>query len=87
MKKGKGITPYDKDYFDAYVEKFAAKVETEWANGVHYTLVTRKDDGFVGIFEYANGRKYPLTEACNISKAKEYIGLREPVTVPLTAIC
>lgn len=55
-------------------------VTNEHANGIDYTLIT-EPDGWVTIIE-RNIRGYSiLLQACNLSKAIDYIVRREPLPI------
>ena len=74
-------------YYEEYRSEYGAYETTEWANGIQYSFVTRKDDGWIGIFQRDSlGGYAAMTEAADYEHAKSYIAMIEPVTVPMSPL-
>ena len=60
--------------------------EHYYANGISY-LFAEMIDGWIAIFEdLGYGNFVPRIQACDKAKAKDFCGLREPITVPVQVI-
>lgn len=69
-------------------ENCTRKVCDEWINGIHYHFWEMKDK-WIAVFQWLenSGEYGTVVQACDINKAKSFCGLREPVTVPMQALC
>ena len=82
-------TPLDNSYYQVYKAKYGCSETREYANGIDYSFIKRKDDGWIGIFEYdpSSGRYFPRTEAADYEHALSYIAMIERLTVPAQKLC
>lgn len=84
-----GVTPLDDNYYEVYKSTYGCNESREYANGIDYSFITRKDDGWIGIFEFDpyTGRYFPRIEAVDYNKALNWINMIERLTVPVSPIC
>lgn len=57
-------------------------MERVYSNGINFELVT-ESDGWVSIYKIENGRHIPMTQACDMNKAKDFCYLCEPINFPM----
>lgn len=73
--------------WNKYIDENAISIDTAWVNTIHYMFATLKD-GWVAIFEIGyNGQLYPQIQASDMAHAESWCTMREPLTVPISAIC
>lgn len=77
---------YDDERLAAWLkENTTGEKKTVWVNGIEWMLA-RMNDGWIAVFEITLGRYIPRVQARDMAHAMSYIGLTEPVPVPVNVI-